>query len=45
MSRVGIFAYIYHKKSTIHVGNYTNRPMDPMGCVFGFFSHTKPQVV
>ena len=27
----GIFTYIYHKKSTIHVGKYTS-PMDPMGC-------------
>ena len=26
----GIFTYIYHKKSTIHVGKYTS-PMDPMG--------------
>ena len=26
----GIFAYIYHKKSTIHVGKYTS-PMDGMG--------------
>ena len=26
----GIFTYIYHKKSTIHVGKYTS-PMDGMG--------------
>ena len=26
----GICTYIYHKKSTIHVGKYTS-PMDPMG--------------
>ena len=26
-----IFTYIYHKKSTIHVGKYTVRPMDTMG--------------
>jgi len=26
----GIFPYIYHKKSTLHVGKYTS-PMDAMG--------------
>ena len=26
----GIVPYIFHKKSTIHVGKYTS-PMDPMG--------------
>ena len=32
-SMYGIFTYIYHKKSTIHVGKIYNRPMDPMGLV------------
>ena len=27
----GIFTYIYHKKSTIHVGKYTFRPIHPIG--------------
>ena len=30
----GIFTYIYHKESTIHVGIYTS-PMDPMALAFG----------
>ena len=30
MGMVRIIIYIYHKKSTIHVGKYTS-PMDPMG--------------
>ena len=25
-----VLTYIYNKKSTIHVGKYTVRPMDPM---------------
>ena len=25
------FTIIYHKKSTIHVGKYTVRPIDPVG--------------
>ncbi len=29
----GIFTYIYHKKSTIHVGKYTS-PVDPVGIDF-----------
>ena len=31
----GIFTYIYHQKSTIHVGKYTS-PMDPMGYIKHF---------
>ena len=27
------YSYIYHKKSTIHVGKYTS-PMDPIGNMF-----------
>ena len=29
---IGIFTYIYHKKTTIHVGKSTS-PMDPMGMI------------
>ena len=29
-SMYGVYSYIYHKNSTIHVGKYTS-PMDPMG--------------
>ena len=28
--RYGLPTCIYHTKSTVHVGKYTNRPMDPM---------------
>ena len=35
-----MYVYLHenHKKSTIHVGKYTN-PMDPMGLVYGQFHH------
>ena len=32
-SMYGIFIYIFHKKSTIHVGTYTS-PMDGKGRIF-----------
>ena len=32
-----IYTYIYQNKSTIHVGKYTVRPMDPMGQKPPFF--------
>ena len=35
----GIFPYIYHKKSTIHVGKYAS-PMDGMGWGPRFFGAT-----